>query len=159
MTPIRRLDHVAVVVRDTEAALETYRDRLGLRVAHTEVLQSLRVRLTYLDCGNAFLQLVEPLDSETSIGRWLDEHGEGLHHVAFGVENSLAAASALATDGAPPPTEGQGRGRVSAFVPGEPEHGVRLECTDFVYEDDVIRSPGWLAPSPDEAVASDGTGR
>jgi methylmalonyl-CoA/ethylmalonyl-CoA epimerase len=151
MTPIRRLDHVAVVVRDTEAALLTYRDRLGLRVVHTEVQEGARVRLTYLDCGNAFIQLVEPLDSESSLGCWLEENGEGLHHIAFGVDDALAAATALAPDGAQPPAEGQGRGRVSAFVPGE-AHGARLECTDFVYEDDVARSPGWLARTPDRAV-------
>jgi methylmalonyl-CoA/ethylmalonyl-CoA epimerase len=146
MTPIRRLDHVAVVVRDTEAALQTYRDRLGLRVAHTEVQEEACVRLTYLDCGNAFLQLVEPLDPRTPIGRWLEEHGEGLHHVAFGVDDPLAAAAALALGAVPAPTAGGGRGRVSSFVPGEPPHGVRLECTDFVYEEDVEGSPGWLAP-------------
>ncbi len=158
MTPIRRLDHVAFVVRDTEAALTTYRDRFGLRVAHTEVLESLQVRLTYLDCGNAFLQLVEPLDSDTQLGRWLAEHGEGLHHVAFGVEGAVAAAAALAADGAPAAVEGQGRGRVSAFVPGEPLHGVQLECTDFVYEEDVAGSPGWLAPSSDAAVVTERVG-
>jgi methylmalonyl-CoA/ethylmalonyl-CoA epimerase len=157
MTPIRRLDHVAVVVRDTEAALQTYRDRLGLRVAYTEVQEGARVRLTYLDCGNAFLQLVEPLDADTTLGRWLAENGEGLHHLGFGVDGALAAAAALAPDDAPAPAEGAGRGRVSSFVPGEPPHGARLECTDFVYEEDVAQSPGWLAPSPDAAVVTEGT--
>jgi methylmalonyl-CoA/ethylmalonyl-CoA epimerase len=157
MTPIRRLDHVAVVVRDTEAALATYRDRFGLRVAHTEDLRSPRIRLTYLDCGNAFLQLIEPLDPDSQLARWLAEHGEGLHHVAFGVEDAVAAAAALAAEGAPPPTEGQGRGRVSAFVPGEPAHGAVVECTDFVYEEDVEGSPGWLAPSSDTRVVTERT--
>ena len=152
MTPIRRLDHVAVVVRDTEQALRTYRDRLGLTVAHTEVQQAAGVRLTYLDCGNAFLQLVEPLDGETSLGRWLETNGEGLHHVAFGVDDAVAAAGELAPDGAPAAAHGQGRGRVSAFVPGDPPHGVRLECTDFDFEEDVANSPGWLDPSLRDAV-------
>jgi methylmalonyl-CoA/ethylmalonyl-CoA epimerase len=156
MTPIRRLDHVAVVVRDTEAALKTFRDRLGLRVAHSEVQEEARVRLTYLDCGNAFLQLVEPLDADTTLGRWREEHGEGLHHLAFGVDDPLAAAAALAPDGAPAPVAGGGRGRVSSFVPGDPPHGVPLECTDFVYEEDVEQSPGWLAPS-DSAFVTEGS--
>jgi methylmalonyl-CoA/ethylmalonyl-CoA epimerase len=145
VTPIRRLDHVAVVVRDTEAALRTYRDRLGLPVVHTEVQEDAQVRLTYLDCGNAFLQLVEPLAGETTLGRWLEQHGEGLHHVAFGVDGAVAAATALAPAGSPPAPEGRGRGRVSAFVPGTPPHGAPLECTEFVYEEDVAGTPGWLA--------------
>jgi len=63
VTPLRRLDHVAVVVRSTEDALRYYGDQLGLRVHSTEELDAPHVRLTYLDVGNAFLQLVEPLDA------------------------------------------------------------------------------------------------
>jgi methylmalonyl-CoA/ethylmalonyl-CoA epimerase len=157
VTPIRRLDHVAVVVRDTEVALRTYRDRLGLPVAHTEVQEDAGVRLTYLDCGNAFLQLVEPLAGETTLGRWLQEHGEGLHHVAFGAQGAVDAATGLAAPGSPPAHEGRGRGRVSAFVPGAPPHGAPLECTEFVYEEDVAGSPGWLAPAGDPATVTDGS--
>ena len=130
MSAIRRLDHVAVVVRDTDEALRTFGDRFGLPVAHSES-QPAGVRLTYLDCGNAYLQLVEPTDPDHELARWLDEHGEGLHHICFGVDDALAAAAELAPDGAPTPVAGSGRGRVSAFVPGKPPHGVRLECTEL----------------------------
>ncbi|HZT53955.1 MAG TPA: VOC family protein [Gaiellaceae bacterium] len=144
MTVVRRLDHVAVAVRDTEEALRTFCNRLGLRVVHSEELVSPPVRLTYLDCGNAYLQLVQPLDRDAELARWIDEHGEGLHHLCFGVDDALAGASALAPAGAPPPARGSGRGRPSAFVPGDPPHGVRLECTDFSRHEDVDESPGWL---------------
>ena len=144
MTLLRRLDHVAVAVRDTEAALVYFRDGLGLTVMHAEEVESPHVRLTYLDGGNALLQLVEPLDSELDLARWIEEHGEGIHHVCFGVDDPLAAAAERAPKGAPAPVAGSGRGRVSAFVPGAAAHGVRIECTEFRYEDDVERTPGWL---------------
>jgi methylmalonyl-CoA/ethylmalonyl-CoA epimerase len=131
VTSIRRLDHVAVVVRDTDAALRTFADRFGLPVAHSETQEDVGVRLTYLDCGNAYLQLVEPTDPDHDLARWLDEHGEGIHHICFGVDDVLAAAAELAPDGAPLPVAGRGRGRVSSFVPGDPPHGVRLECTEL----------------------------
>ena len=143
MTPLRRLDHVAVAVRDTEEGLRTFRDRLGLRVVHSEVIAAPPVRLTYLDCGNAFLQLVEPLDADHELARWLTENGEGLHHICFGVDDVLAAAEQLAPEGGRP-VAGGGRGRVSAFVPGEAPHGVRLECTEFRREEDVGETAGWL---------------
>lgn len=145
MTLLRRLDHVAVLVGDTERALAHFRDRLGLRVAHSEELATPRVRLTYLDCGNAFLQLVEPLDDASPVAQHLRDHGEGLHHICFGVEDPLAAAAELAPEGASEPVPGSGRGRVSSFVPGEPAHGVRLECTEFRREEDVNSGPGWLS--------------
>ena len=106
MSAIRRLDHVAVVVRDTDAALRTFADRFGLPVAHSESQERAGVRLTYLDCGNAYLQLVEPTDPDHELARWLDEHGEGLHHICFGVDDALAAAAELAPDGAPAPVAG-----------------------------------------------------
>ncbi len=137
MRLVRRLDHVAVAVRDTEVALGTFRDRMGLEVVHTERLDPPGVRLTYLDLGNCYLQLVEPLRPDLELARWLEEHGEGLHHVCFGVDDPLAAAAALAPAGAPAPTPGRGRGRVSSFVPGQPPHGVRLECTEFRPEEDA----------------------
>jgi hypothetical protein len=95
------------------------------------------VRLTYLDAGNAFVQLVEPLDPDGELGRWLDQHGEGLHHVCFGTDDPVTAAGAVAAAGAPPPARGSGRGRVSSFVPGPPSHGVRVEFTEF-REDDSL---------------------
>ncbi len=146
MTALRRLDHVAVAVRSTEEALAYFRGRLGLAVVSSEELETPRVRLTYLDCGNAFLQLVEPLDPGTEIARFLDEHGEGFHHVCFGVDDVPGAIAFLSEDNAPVRL-GSGRGRVSAFVPGRSAHGVRLECTEFRREEDVDRTAGWLPRS------------
>ena len=143
VTPIRRLDHVAVVVRDTREALRFYSGRLGLAVASSEEIDTPRVRLTYLDTGNAFLQLVEPLDGDSPLARWLEEHGEGLHHICFGVDDVPAAASALSDPGADVML-GSGRGRVSAFVSAAASNGVRLECTEFVRSADVDAMPGWL---------------
>ena len=143
MSALRRLDHVAVAVSDTDAALRYFCDQLGLRVASSEELASPHVRLTYLDTGNAYIQLLEPLDADGDLARWIDERGEGLHHICFGVDDVLAAAKELAGDG-PAPTAGSGRGRVSAFVPGLAVHGVRVECTEFDREKDVEATPGWL---------------
>lgn len=138
--PLRRLDHVAVAVRDTELALRHFRDRLGLAVVSSEYVMQPPVRLTYLDCGNCLLQLVEPLREDSPIASFLDEHGEGLHHVCFAVDDVEAA---LGQDGGSSPSLGSGRGRISAFVPGE-VHGTRIEVTEFHRETDVDRVRGWL---------------
>lgn len=127
---LKRLDHVAVVVADTETALSHFSGSLGLEVVSSEVLVSPRVRLTYLDLGNTLLQLVEPLDGESAVATALAETGEGLHHLCFAVESVVDAATQL-SDPPRPPALGTGRGRVSAFVQGTARHGVRLECTEF----------------------------
>ncbi|MGH9026189.1 MAG: VOC family protein [Acidimicrobiia bacterium] len=144
MTRLRRLDHVAILVRDTDQAILAFSGRLGLSVVYEEMLADPPVRLTYLDVGNAYVQLVEPLDGSSDLARQLQIHGEGLHHVCFGVDDVPAAIAALSAPDRPPPL-GQGRGRVSGFVGNGLVHGVRLECTEFRHDADVERSPGWVA--------------
>ena len=141
---VRRLDHVAIVVRSTADALRFYEDHLGLRVASTELIETPPVRLTYIDTGNAYLQLVEPLDSSSAVATFLDEQGEGLHHICFGVDDVERGATAMADPGVDIQL-GNGRGRVSAFAPTERSHGVRIECTEFDRQQDVEALPGWLA--------------
>jgi len=140
---LRRLDHVAIVVRDTDEALRFYRDHLGLRVASSEEIPAPPVRLTHLDAGNAYVQLVEPLTSDSALGRWLDEHGEGLHHLCFGVDDVPASIADLSDDGSPV-TLGSGRGRMSGFVSAAGSHGATIELIEFVEPDDVQATPGWL---------------
>ena len=94
MTLVRRLDHVAIVVRSTAEALRFYEGHLGLHVQSSEEIDAPPVRLTYIDAGNAFLQLVEPLDDTSPIAAWLEQHGEGLHHVCFGVDDVEQAVTA-----------------------------------------------------------------
>lgn len=150
---------MAIAVRSTEEALGFFRDRLGLEVVCSEEIHAPRVRLTYLDCGNAYLQLVEPLDGETEIARCLEQKGEGLHHICFSVDDVEGAARALADDASMEVRLGSGRGRASAFVPGTSPHGVRIECTEFSYADDVELTPGWLTGSGDPQAASSGSRR
>jgi methylmalonyl-CoA/ethylmalonyl-CoA epimerase len=131
---LRRLDHVAVAVRDTEVALRHFSDRLGLPLVHTDELESPPVTLTYLDAGNAYLQLVSPR-RECDLSRWLDENGEGLHHVCFAVDDVGAAVAALSARSASPEL-GSGRGRVSGFVRDGSPFGVLIECTEFRPDDE-----------------------
>ena len=133
---------MAILVRDTDEALKTYRDRLGLELVSSESLPEPRVKLTYLDLGNAFLQLLEPLDSSSEAARALATTGEGLHHICFGVDDVEQACRWFGTL---PDTEelpsASGRGRKSAFVPGFQPHGVRLECTEFREAEDANTEP------------------
>jgi methylmalonyl-CoA/ethylmalonyl-CoA epimerase len=143
---IRRLDHVAVAVRDTKAALRHFRDRLGLEVVATEDVERLAVRLTYLDAGNTYVQLVEPLEANSPIDRWLQVNGEGLHHICFGVDDVEADLAGFSPAIAAEPL-GNGRGRSSGFLP-ELFVGVRIECTEFHRETDVDKTHGWIETSP-----------
>lgn len=124
-----QLDHVAVLVRDIDDALAYWRDRLGLPVVHDEVNERARARLTYLDAGGVFIQLLAPTGPDSPLAAKLDADGEGLHHLCFAADDVLGRAAALADAGAPAPAAGSGRGRPSAFVPGPSHHGTLVELT------------------------------
>jgi methylmalonyl-CoA/ethylmalonyl-CoA epimerase len=126
---LKQLDHVAILVRDTEDALGYFRDRLGLDVVHVEDNEPGQARLTYLDAGGALIQLVQPLNEQAPLWPDLVERGEGLHHICFGVDDVSAAANTLA-DFDVPLKLGSGRGRRSAFIPGNTHHGVLVELTE-----------------------------
>jgi methylmalonyl-CoA/ethylmalonyl-CoA epimerase len=126
---IERLDHVAIVVSDTERALTFFRDQLGLEVVAVDEPDppAPAVRLTYLATGSVPIQLVEPLDDGSAVGIWLAEHGEGLHHICFAAEDVGVEIRNVVGD--VPYEGGSGLGRPTAFLPGEPPHGTRIEFT------------------------------
>lgn len=146
MTSLRRLDHVAVLVRSTSDALRFYEGHLGLQVHSSEEIPNPHVRLTYLDAGNTFVQLVEPLDTKSTLAAWLDEHGEGLHHICFGVDDVAGTIAAL-SDSGEPVVLGSGRGRESGFISSGGANGVRIECTQFDPVLDVEQTKGLLPPA------------
>ena len=128
----RRLDHIAIVVSDTDEALAFYRDALGLPLLFSEVLEEQAVRLTHLDLGNTHLQLVQPLRDDHPLRDYLNQHGEGLHHLCFLVENVPQTMEVLPEHGLvsrdQAPRRGP-RGRQAAFIQPETTRRVLLEIT------------------------------
>lgn len=121
------LDHVAIAVRDLEAGLPYYVERLGLALLGREELPAAGVRVAYLRAGATTLQLVQPLGAGP-IADFLAERGEGLHHLCFAVADIPAALAALAPGAAVAVVPG-GRGRQACFLPPQPS-GLRVELTE-----------------------------
>jgi methylmalonyl-CoA epimerase len=94
-----RVHHVAIVVRSIDAALETYRERLGLTVELVLPIESDRVVIAFLGIGESKVELVQPLDDTTSVARFLEGRGEGFHHVCFETPDVDATLGELATAG------------------------------------------------------------
>jgi len=131
--PFQRLDHIAIVVRDTDEALALYRDRLGLPLLFSQVMPDAPIRLTHLDTGSGVhLQLVQPLDASHPLSAWLQKHGEGLQHLCFKVESvaesmrTLPGLGLAVRDKAP---RSGPNGRAAAFLDPSSTRGVQLEIT------------------------------
>jgi len=84
-----RFDHVGVATRDADTLVDLFGTLLSAPVAHRETFDGLDV--TFLDLGNGYLELLEPLDDEGAIPRYLDREGPGIHHVALETPDVAAA--------------------------------------------------------------------
>ena len=128
-TPIAGIDHVAVIVRDIDAALPYYTEQLGFRLTGDEHTQaSGGVRLAYLDAGNLTIQLVSPTGASGPLADYLATRGEGLHHICLTVDD-IEQTIACFAPGATVPVAVGGRGRRTAFLPDRP-NGLITELTE-----------------------------
>jgi methylmalonyl-CoA/ethylmalonyl-CoA epimerase len=128
------IHHIAIVVRDIDAALSFYSDALGLEVAEQREVPEEGVKIAMLPTDEGAIELMRPLDGESGVGRFLERRGEGIHHVCLSVTDIDAAVSRLVAEGArltaDAPAEGPGGSR-RIFVHPNSAHGVLIE----LYED------------------------
>ena len=92
---LKKLHHVAVVVKNLDEALPFYRDVLGLTVDFAATLEEFRVKVAMLSIGANQIELVEPLSNETRAGRFLEQRGEGLYHFALETDDINGDAQRL----------------------------------------------------------------
>jgi len=89
------IDHVGVAVADLEAALSLYEGTFGMPVVHRETVEDQGVEAVLLDVGDGHVELLRPLGPETAVGRFVERNGDGLHHVAYRVEDIDATLARL----------------------------------------------------------------
>src|SRR6187397_2997864 len=94
-----RIDHIGVAVEDLDAAIALYEQSFEMELAHRETVESQGVEAVLLDVGDGHVELLRPLDPETAVGKFLARKGEGLHHVAYAVDDIDATLGKLAAAG------------------------------------------------------------
>ena len=80
---LKRIHHVGVVVANLESGLRFWRDTLGLHLTKTATIEEQGVRAALLKVGDSEIELLEPLNPENGVGRFLARRGGGLHHLCF----------------------------------------------------------------------------
>ena len=125
-----KIEHVAIAVDDLEAAVSHYSDVWGLEVSHRERVADQGVEEVMLRIGDTFLQLLGATGPDTTVGRFLERRGEGLHHIAYEVDDLEATLASLKAKGVEmiddEPRLG-GRGHMVAFVHPKSNHGLLVE--------------------------------
>ena len=129
---IKRVDHLGVIVGDLDGAVKSFTEHLGLKLEHTERYGD-ELDIAFLPCGETLLELIEPLKEGGSNADYLREHGPGIQHVAFEVDDLEAALEELAERGVEPlgdaPVPGAGGMRI-AFLDPQAFDGVLVELCE-----------------------------
>ncbi len=127
-----KIDHIGIAVRNLDSALKAYA-ALGLHPGSIEKVQTEGVTVAFLRVGDAHLELLEPLEPDTFIGRFVEKRGEGMHHLALAVDDIRTAMKQARRNGLAvideEPRQGA-RGRKVAFVHPKRTGGVLLEFVE-----------------------------
>jgi methylmalonyl-CoA epimerase len=126
----RGIHHLGVAVRDLDAALESYAQLFGGAFEHRETLADQGVEAAAVRVGSGRVELLAALGDDTPVGRFLARRGEGMHHVAYEVDDVRAALDELAAAGTELIDEEPRQGLFGlqvAFVHPDAVHGVLSE--------------------------------
>ena len=128
-----QVDHIAVAVSSMDEALKTFEDLYGLTPERTEEISSDKITEAMLRVGDTYIQLLEPTDDESTVAKFIEKRGQGLHHIAIRVDDIEATLSHLKSKGAElldeVPRVGGGGHRV-AFVHPKTTHGILIELVE-----------------------------
>ncbi|MCL5053906.1 methylmalonyl-CoA epimerase [Ferrimicrobium acidiphilum] len=126
------IDHVAIAVIDLEGAIKRY-EILGGLVVHRERVASDGIDEVLLRVAESYIQLLSPFDESSTVARFLDRHGEGLHHIALRVPDCAEALKELVAEGFTliddKPRPGS-RGTLVAFVHPQSANGTLIELVE-----------------------------
>ena len=127
---LTEIDHIAIAVNDLEAAIAYYHEAFGVEVHHRETADFDGVEEALIKVGHSYIQLTAATRPESPIARFLEKRGEGLHHVAYRVEDCATALAQMVAAGAtaidPEPRPGS-RGTTVAFVHPKGSLGTLIE--------------------------------
>lgn len=128
MKPIK-INHVAIVVQDIDAALNFWEQTFGLELDHIEDVPSQKSKVAFLPLGESEIELVQPTTSDSGLANFLEKRGEGMHHICIEVSDIDATLAELKSKGVRLINEVPEElpGRKMAFIHPKAANGVLVE--------------------------------
>ena len=124
-----KINHVAIVVQDIDAALNFCDHTFGLKLDHVEDVPSQKSKVAFLPLGESEIELVQPTTSDSGLANFLEKRGEGMHHICIEVEDIDATLAELKSKGVRLINEVPEElpGRKMAFIHPKAANGVLVE--------------------------------
>lgn len=152
---ILRVDHISIAVRDLQNARAFFIDKLGGKELFSAPSEAQNFRWTLIELGSSCLiELIDPIGNEGFLHRFLDQHGDGMHHITIQVEDAKAAEEAIKTMGIP--TFGYSEnlsGWKEFFIHPKDAFGTLLQFAEFNPLDFI--NPGYVPKSYQEFIHED----
>ncbi|WP_050180787.1 methylmalonyl-CoA epimerase [Domibacillus robiginosus] len=130
---MNNVDHIGIAVSSLEEALLLYTKQLGMTHIKTERVASQGVNVAFIDAGNIKLELLEPASPDSSIARFIQKRGPGIHHIAYSVKDIETRIAEVKSQGIETigdvPVQGAGGARI-AFMHPRSTGGVLMELCD-----------------------------
>ena len=134
---LKKISHIGIAVNDIEAAARFYTESLGLKLGGVEEVADQKVKVAFLPIGEVRLELVQPTSPDSTVAKFLEKNGQGVHHVAYHVEDVAAEVERLKTEGVKMVDETPRRGAHNtqvAFVHPKASGGVLTELVQEMGE-------------------------
>lgn len=134
MSQIKKINHVAIVVENIDSALGFWSEKLGLALDHIEDVPSQKSKVAFLPVGEGEVELVEPIDPDSGLSKYLEKRGEGMHHLCIEVSDIEGMLLELKDKGVRLINEipVDLPGRRMAFIHPKSANGVLLELYEIV---------------------------
>ncbi len=113
---LQKINHIGIAVQSLDATLPFYRDVLRMPFAGIEEVAEQKVRVAMLGVGESKIELLEPTSDDSPVAKFLEKNGQGIHHIAYEVDDIEASIASLIADGA----------RMIDETPRNGAHGTRI---------------------------------
>ncbi|MBN1956764.1 MAG: methylmalonyl-CoA epimerase [Desulfuromonadales bacterium] len=118
--PTKKINHIGIAVRNLDAAIPFYRDALGMSYQGSETVEEQKVKVAFLQVGESRIELLEPTADDSPVAKFLEKNGEGIHHIAYEVEDVQVAIDTM---------KGQG----VRMIDESPRHGAHNSLIAFLH--------------------------
>ncbi|NIK12379.1 methylmalonyl-CoA epimerase [Alkalibacillus sp. S2W] len=98
---MNKIAHIGIAVKSLDEMIPFYRDQLGLTFEGKEQVNSEQVHVAFFKIGESAIELLEPLSDESPIAKYIEKKGEGIHHIAFDVDDVQERLNHLKSEGVP----------------------------------------------------------
>ena len=130
---LKNIDHIGIAVTNMQESLSFWETSLGIKPHGIQEVPEQKLRTAFLPVGDTEIELLESTSADSSVAKFIEKHGEGLHHIAIRVDNIEVALAELKAKSIQlideTPRNGAGGTRI-AFVSPKSTHGVLLELCE-----------------------------